>query len=74
MLKSSKIIITSQDSNRKWVLLFATICTVASIISLVSIYQRKSGNLKDTWTDNIGQNITYFVTIHTGWSNNKIGK
>lgn len=25
------------------------------------------------WIDNIGQNITYFVTIHTGWSNNKIG-
>lgn len=53
-LKSDEIIGASQDGNREWVSLFTAICAVASTISPALIYQGKSGNLRDIWTDDIG--------------------
>lgn len=52
--------------------LLAAICAVASILPPALIYQGESGNLRDTWTDDIGQDTTYFASTPTGWSNNKI--
>lgn len=46
-LKSDKVIDISQDSNGEWVLLLASICTVVSIISLVLIYQKELGDLRN---------------------------
>ena len=52
-LKSGKIIGASQDGNKKWVLLLTTIYPVVSTISPIIIYQGKSGDLRNTCTNNI---------------------
>lgn len=64
----------SQDGNREWVSLLPAICVVASTISPALVYQGELGDLRDMWTDDIGQDTTYFAATHTGWSNNKIGR
>lgn len=46
-LRSDEIIGGSQDSNRKWVLLLATICIIVFTLPLALIYQRESINLKN---------------------------
>lgn len=71
-LKSGEIIEASQDGNREQVLLLAVIYTIASVISPALIYERRSKNLKDMQTDDIGLNKTYSAAIFTGQSNNKI--
>lgn len=73
-LKSSEIIGASQDGNKEWVLLLTAIYAIASTIPPALIYQERSGNLRDIWTDDIGQDTTYFTAIPTGWSSNKIGR
>ena len=39
-MKSGKIIGTSQDGNREWILLLIAVCAVAIKILLIFIYQR----------------------------------
>lgn len=73
-LKSGEIIRSSQDSNQEWVILLASICAVVVTVPLNLIYQEKSGDLKNTQTDDIGQNTVYFTVTSTGWSNNKIDR
>lgn len=41
-----EIIGVSQDSNKKWVLLLATLCAILAIIPLALIYQEKLSDLK----------------------------
>lgn len=47
-LKISEIIRASQDGNKEWILLFATIYAVSSTIPPALIYQRESNDLRDT--------------------------
>lgn len=54
--------------------LLTAICAVASTIPPALIYQGKSGDLRDIWTNDIGQDTTYFTATPTGWSSNKIGR
>lgn len=64
----------SQDGNKEWVLLLAAICAVAMKILPVLIYQRESGDLRDIWVDDIGDDTVYFTATPTGWNNNNIRK
>ncbi len=73
-LKSREIIGSSQDGNGEWVSLLAAICAVAAIVPPTLIYKRELGDLRNTWTDDIGQDTVYFAAKPTGWSNNKIGR
>ncbi len=73
-LKSGGIIGSSQDGNQEWVSLLAAICAVAATVPATLIYKEESGNLRNTWTDDIGQDTVYFAATRTGWSNNKIGR
>lgn len=71
-MRSGEIMGASQDGNREWVLLLAAICVVVMKILPVLIYQGESGDLRDTWVDNISDDIIYFAATPTGWSNNDI--
>lgn len=71
-LKIDEITSSSQNGNNEWVLLFAVIYVVVFIILLALIYQEELDDLKNMWTDNISQNITYFTITLTGQNNNKI--
>ena len=64
-LKSGEIVISSQDGNQNWVSLFATICVVVITVLSTLIYQGELKDLKNTWVDNISQDIVYFVAILT---------
>lgn len=64
-LKNCEIINISQDGNKKLMILLAAIYAVAFTITLVLIYQRELGNLRNLWIDNISQNIIYFPVIST---------
>lgn len=71
-MRSGEIIGESQDGNREWVLLLATICVVAIKIPFCLIYQGKSRDLRDTWVEDIGDNTIYFAATPICLSNNDI--
>ncbi len=73
-LASSEIIGASQDGSREWISLLAAICVVSATIPPSLIYQGESGDLRNTWVDDIGQDTVYFAATPTGWSNNEIGR
>ncbi len=73
-LKSREIIGSSQDGNRKWMLLLAAKCAVAATVPPTLIYKGESGDLRNTWTNDIGQDTVYFAATLTGWNINKIGR
>lgn len=52
-LKICKIMQTSQNSNKKWILLLTLIYIIVSIILFALIYYRKLNSLKDILIDNI---------------------
>ncbi len=65
-LKSGEIIVSSQDGNQEWVSLLAAIYAVAATVPPTLIYQGESRDLRNTWTDDIGQVTIYFATTPTG--------
>ncbi len=64
-IKSGEIIRTSQDKNREQVLLLAIVCAIAMKIPLILIYHKESGDLRDSWVENVGDDTVYFVTTST---------
>ena len=73
-MRSGEIIGASQDGNREWVSLLAAVCAVAIKIPPVLIYQGESGDLRDSWVEDVGDDTVYFAATPTGWSNNGIGR
>lgn len=61
-LQSREIIGASQDGNREWVSLLATICTLADVILPALIYQEESGDLRDFLVDDLEKKTVYFAT------------
>ena len=41
-----------------------SICAVIMKISTILIYQGKSGNLRDSWVEDVGDDIGYFAATH----------
>ena len=65
-MRSGEIIGASQDRNREWVLLLAAVCAVAMKIPPVLIYQGESGDLQNSWVEDVSDDIVYFVATLTG--------
>lgn len=65
-MRSRKIIETSQDETREWILLLAAIYIVTMKILPIFIYQGELKDLRDSWIENIGNNTIYFIVISIG--------
>ena len=63
-MRSREIIGVSQDRNREWVSLLAAICVIAMKIPPVLIYQGVSGDLRDSWVEDVGDDTIYFAERH----------
>ena len=61
-LHSCEIIGASQDGNREWVSLLATIFALADVILLALIYQEEFGDLRDFLVDDLEKETVYFTT------------
>jgi hypothetical protein len=60
---SGKIIVVKQDSLREFISLLASICADSIKIPLALIYKEVSGNLQDTWLDNLKEReYTWFIS------------
>lgn len=64
-MRSGKIIGLSQDWNRKCVSLLTVVYAIEIKISPVFLYQRESGDLRDSWAENIGDDLIYFAATPT---------
>ena len=73
-LRSGEIIGASQDGNGEWVSLLAAICAVANVIPPALVYQGESGDLRDSWIEDLGEEKVHFAATPTGWSCNNIGQ
>ena len=52
-VRNDEIIGASQDWNKEWVSLLAAICAVADVIPRALIYQGYSGDLRNSWVDDL---------------------
>ena len=65
-MRSGEIIGASQNGNKEWVLLLAAIYAIAIKIPPVLIYQGGSGDLQNSWVEDVSDDIVYFVATLTG--------
>jgi len=74
-LKRKKLLGASQDGNREFITLIATICADRSSIPPALIYKGQSRDLQDTWLDDFdhSKELAYFATSEKGWSNEELG-
>ena len=65
----------SQNGNREWITIIATICADGTSLSPGLIYQAVSGNIQDTWLQdyNPKEHSCFFVSSPTGWTNDDLG-
>ena len=65
----------SQDGNREWITILATICANGSWIPLSVIFAGKEGPLRTTWVDDVelGRHDASFSTSPNGWTNDRLG-
>ena len=63
-----------QGSTREWIITNACICADNTSLSPALIYQAASGNLQDTWLQDLDAGShRCFVTSPSGWTNNGLG-
>ena len=61
-----------QDGSREFISLLATICADGTRLPPALIYQGTSGDLQNTWVDELTeQDEAFFTSSKTGWSNNE---
>jgi hypothetical protein len=61
-----------QDGSREFISLLATICADGTCLPPALIYQGTSGDLQNTWVDELTeQDEAFFTSSKTGWSNNE---
>jgi hypothetical protein len=71
---SGRVRSAKQDGSREFISLLATICADETHLPPALIYQGSSGDLQDTWTDDlVPQDEAFFACSHNGWSNNEYG-
>jgi hypothetical protein len=65
----------SQDGNREWITVLATICADGTTLSPGLIYQAVSGNIQDSWLQDFDpkQQSCFFASSPTGWTNDDLG-
>jgi len=63
-----------QDGNREFISILACISAIRRWIPPLLIYKGDSGDLTDTWVDEVTRESgAHFTTSHNGWSNREIG-
>jgi hypothetical protein len=74
-LKSKRIAGASQDGNREFITLIASICADGSALPPALIYQGESNDLRDTWLDEFDDATQYafFASSKNGWSDDSLG-
>ena len=74
-LKSKRVIGASQDGNREFITLIASICADGSHLPPTLIYQGESYDLQDTWLDEFDDlaHRAFFACSKNGWSDDTLG-
>ena len=74
-LKSKRIAGASQDGNREFITLIASICANGSALPPSLIYQGESYDLRDTWLDEFNHSTqrAFFACSKNGWSDDSLG-
>ena len=63
-----------QDGSREFISLLATICADGTRLPPALIYQGKSGDLQDSWVDELtDEDEAFFAASTNGWSSNEFG-
>jgi hypothetical protein len=71
---SGKITKVKQDSLQEFISLLASICTDGTKIPPALIYKGASGDLQDTWLDDLEEKEhAWFTSSANGWSSNALG-
>ena len=74
-LRSKRITGASQDGNREFITLIASICADESALPPALIYQGESYDLHDTWLDEFDDaaHSAFFASSKNGWSDDSLG-
>jgi hypothetical protein len=71
---SGRIHNVQQDGNREFVSLLACVCADGTAVPPALIYQGKSGDLQNTWMEDLKEeDHAYFTSAENGWSSNALG-
>jgi hypothetical protein len=71
---SRKITVAKQDGLREFISLLASICADSTKIPPALIYKGVSGDLRDTWLDDLKEREhAWFISSTNGWSSNTLG-
>lgn len=63
-----------QDGNREFVSLLVCVCADGTTLPPALIYQGKSGDLQNTWMEDLKEDDqAYFTSAENGWSSNALG-
>ena len=65
----------SQDGNREWITILATICADGTWCPPAIIFAGKTEYCQDSWVDDVelGRHQASFATSPNGWTNDKLG-
>ena len=65
----------THDGNREWITILATICADGSSLPPSIIYAAKSGNVYNTWVDDIpdSDDLVHVAATPSGWTNDEYG-
>jgi hypothetical protein len=70
--EKARVHAAKQDGSREFISLLATICANGSKLPLALIYQGKSGDLMDSWFDELEDiDKAFFASSKNGWSCNE---
>ena len=71
---NGKITKAKQDGSREFISLLASICADGTKIPPALIYKGTSGDLQDTWLDDLKEReYAWFTSSANGWSSNALG-
>jgi DDE superfamily endonuclease len=71
---SGRITAAKQDGSREFISLLASICADGTTLPPALIYKGASGDLQDTWMEDLGEKEqAFFASSTNGWSSNAFG-
>jgi len=74
MYDSGRITAAKQDGSREFISLLASICADGTALPPALIYKGASGDLQDTWLEDINEkDQAFFASSANGWSSNAFG-
>ena len=74
-VKKNRVLGHSQDSNREWITILATICADSTWCPPAIIFSGKTPYLQDSWVHDVelGRHEASFATSPNGWTNDALG-